>query len=71
MQKENLRDYAIEDILKREPNKFKGLVIIMKETRKILKELFGTGIDSPGKKSIIDALKQYEKGEIEIRKGAI
>jgi len=71
MEKKNLRDFAVEDILRKEKNKFKGLVIVMKETRRIIRELFGTNIDSPGKKAITDALKHYKEGEIEIRKGTL
>jgi|Deesub1362B_J571_1020462.scaffolds.fasta_scaffold01091_9 hypothetical protein len=71
MEKEKLTDFAVEDILEKETNKFKGLVIVMKETRRIIKELFGTNIDSPGKKAIIDALKHYKEGEIETRKGTL
>ncbi len=71
MKKEKLSDFSVEDILDKEPNKFKGLLIIMKETRRIIKELFGTNTDAPGKEAIIKALKNYEKGEIEIRKGTL
>ncbi|MEN3045417.1 MAG: hypothetical protein ABDH49_00290 [Candidatus Hydrothermales bacterium] len=68
MEKLNLRDYGVEEILKGEKNKFKSLVVIMKETRRILKEIFETGAESPGKKAIIEALSNFEKNEIETRK---
>ncbi len=70
MKKNFLKDYGIEDVLNREQNKFKGLVIIMKETRRILKELFGSDIESPGEKAIKESIKNFTEGEIEIRRVA-
>ncbi|MEN3043644.1 MAG: hypothetical protein ABDH37_00300 [Candidatus Hydrothermales bacterium] len=68
MEKKNLKEFSIEEILKNDKNKFRSLVIIMRETRRILKEIFEIGVESPGKKAISEALSNFEKGEVETRK---
>lgn len=70
MEKEFLKYQGIEVILQKDPNKFRGLTVIMKEARRILKDLLGTESESPGKKAMKQSILNYINEEIEIRRAA-
>lgn len=62
----SLKEYSIEDIWGFYSNKYKGLVVLMKEARRVLRELQIEEIEFPGEKAVLHAVKNYRDKKIRV-----
>jgi|Deesub1362B_J571_1020462.scaffolds.fasta_scaffold00021_35 hypothetical protein len=65
----NLKEYAIEDIWGLYSNKYKGLVVLMREARRVLLQFQIEEIEFPGEKAILQATKNYKDKKVRVAEG--
>jgi len=61
-----LKDYSIEDIWGFYSNKYKGLIVLMREARRVLFQLQVEEIEFPGEKAILHAVKNYKEKKVKV-----
>lgn len=64
-----LKEYAIEDIWGLYSNKYKGLVVLMREARRVLLQLQIEEVEFPGEKAILHAVKNYKEKKVRVVEG--
>jgi|GEM_PF-1698120 hypothetical protein len=61
-----LKDYSIEDIWGFYSNKYKGLIVLMREARRVLFQLQVEEVEFPGEKAILHAVKNYKEKKVKV-----
>ncbi len=64
-----LKEYSIEDIWELYSNKYEGLVVLMRESRRVLLQFQIEEIEFPGEKAILQAAKNYKHKKVRVIEG--
>ncbi len=61
-----LKDYAIEDIWELFPNKYEALVVLIKESRRLLLQFQIQEVELPGERALLTSLANYRDRKIKV-----